>query len=119
MYTEEELLEAIDILVEDYGFDEEDAIDIIAESYEMELYSEAGESHTAEEWEQIRQREADANRQKEKKALMIAAASLSTAALYNHAMNSKKLTKRQKRALKDELKRKQRKAKIMQKHKLR
>ena len=34
MYTEEELLEAVDILVEEYGYDEDEAINMIAESYE-------------------------------------------------------------------------------------
>lgn len=34
MYTEEELLEAVDILIEDYGYDEDEAIDLVSE----ELY---------------------------------------------------------------------------------
>ena len=50
-YTEEELLEAVDILVEDYGIDEDEAIDMIAEAYEMELLDEAGE--TVEQKEQV------------------------------------------------------------------
>ena len=37
MFTQEELLEAVDILVEDYGYDEEEAIDMVNEAYEAEL----------------------------------------------------------------------------------
>ena len=37
MFTEEELLEAVDILVEEYGYDEEDAIDMVNEAYDNEL----------------------------------------------------------------------------------
>ena len=39
-YDEEELLEAVDILVEDYGFDEDEAIDLLMEDYEDELLEE-------------------------------------------------------------------------------
>ena len=39
-YTEEELLEAVDILIEDYGFEEDYAIELIVESYEEELLNE-------------------------------------------------------------------------------
>ena len=34
-YTEEELLEAVNILVEDYGIDEDEAIEMIAEEVEL------------------------------------------------------------------------------------
>ena len=34
MFTEEELLEAVDILIEDYGYYEDEAIDILVESFE-------------------------------------------------------------------------------------
>ena len=44
MYTEEELLDAVDILVEEYGFYEDEAIEMIAETYEMELLSELDKS---------------------------------------------------------------------------
>ena len=37
MFTEEELLEAVDILVEEYGFDEDEAIELVNETHEMEL----------------------------------------------------------------------------------
>ena len=37
MYTEEDLLEAVDILIEEYGYDEDEAIDMVNEAYEEEL----------------------------------------------------------------------------------
>ena len=40
MFTEEDLLEAVDILVEEYGIDEDEAINMISEQYEIELYNE-------------------------------------------------------------------------------
>ena len=40
MYTEEELLEAVNILVEEYGYDEDEAIDMVNEACEEELLDE-------------------------------------------------------------------------------
>ena len=49
MYTEEELLEAIDTLIEHYGFDEDEAIELVSEEYEKSLLAEG------EVWERTKE----------------------------------------------------------------
>ena len=39
-YDEEELLEAVDMLMEDYDLSEDEAMELVLEAYEDELYSE-------------------------------------------------------------------------------
>ena len=49
MHTEEELFEVVDLLVESYGFSEEEAIDLVNEAYEEKLLTEG------EKWERTKE----------------------------------------------------------------
>ena len=51
MYTEEELLEAVDILVEEYGFYEDEAIEMIAEQFKVSRENMNGR-HNIKTWGQ-------------------------------------------------------------------